>query len=291
MDTDIPNIAFRTKYPEIKGIEILTIENLLERKKNLDHDPERPHQLEFYLLAYYTRGVSKQLVDFAWHEVKANSIIYLLKGQINAFNFKKDLKGYVLLFTESYFNERLNHLPKDTGIRLFTSHLFSPKIEVPESSSIGTYIQLLYNEFYKEDSAYNKKNIIDYLYNILFSKLERLKQYQTRHLKDSGRLTTFLRFKSALERNFHKSRNADYYATQLGISYKHLNEICKELINLTAKQFIDEFIILKAKRSLVNSSIKSTQLAFSMGFEESSNFVKYFKKHTGLTPNRFKKNS
>ncbi|TSE08098.1 helix-turn-helix domain-containing protein [Aquimarina algiphila] len=290
MSKEIPNISFKTQYPEIKGIEIFLFEDLIERKDNLDHNPEKAHQLEFYMLAFYTSGTMQHLVDFTWHEVQENTIVYLVKGQVNAFNFKKNVKGFIILFTEEYFNERLNHLPSDAVIRLFTSHLFSPKIKIPESSSVNNYIQLLYKEFYDEDdSQYNKKNIINYLYNILFSKLEQLQQYQTFYLKDSGKLNTFLKFKSLLENNFYKSRNADFYASELHISYKHLNTICKEIINITAKKFIDEFIILKAKRSLINSSIKSTQLAFSMGFEESSNFVKYFKKHTGLTPNMFKK--
>ena len=68
-----------------------------------------------------------------------------------------------------------------------------------------------------------------------------------------------------------------------------LNHICKEVIQKTAKQCIDDFIILEAKRNLINSGIKSTELTYQLGFTESTNFVKYFKKHTGLTPNQFKK--
>ena len=61
------------------------------------------------------------------------------------------------------------------------------------------------------------------------------------------------------------------------------------MVSVTAKQFIDAFVILEAKRLLINSEIKSTELAYSLGFEEPTNFVKYFKKHTGFTPNTFKK--
>lgn len=285
----IPHIAFQTKSSEIEGIEIFRIEDLIQRKHQLDHDPEKAHQLKFYMMVFYTHGRSKHLVDFVWHDVKKNTIIYLRKGQVNSFKFKEDVKGYMILFTEDYFNERLNKLPSDTIIRLFTSHLFSPKIQMPENSNVSGYIEFLFDEFYNKDIKFNKKNIINYLYNIIFSKLETLKQEQTFYLKDSLKLTTFLKFKSLLEENFHESRNADFYASKLNITYKHLNFICKEVINQTAKQFIDDFIVLEAKRQLINSSVKSTQLAFSMGFEESSNFVKYFKKHTGLTPNNFKK--
>ncbi len=289
----IPNIQFKSDHSNIEGIEIFTLENLINRansNKGFDHDPEKAHQLEFYMLVFYTEGKTKQLVDFMWHEVQKNTIIYLVKGQINAFQFNEEVKGFVILFTEEYFKERLSKLPKDTVIRLFTSHLFSPKVKITESSRVIDYIKLFYDEFYREENTFNKKNIINYLYNIVFSKLETLKKDQTFYLQDSSKLEVFLKFKSLVEENFSKSRNAEFYAKKLNITYKHLNVISKAVINSTAKQFIDEVVILEAKRQLINSSIKSTELAYLMGFDDPTNFVKYFKKHTKLTPNSFKNN-
>tara|TARA_R110002049_G_scaffold88627_9_gene223515 strand:- start:1309 stop:1845 length:537 start_codon:yes stop_codon:yes gene_type:complete len=174
-------------------------------------------------------------------------------------------------------------------IRLFNSHFFSPKIQVPEDSNVAQYFELFYDEYSNETEIYNQENTYSALHSILFSKLERLKQYQTFHLKRSDKLNTFLNFKALLEDNFSNNRNADFYAKVLNMTYKHLNTICKYTINTTAKQFIDQFVVLEAKRLLINSEIKSTELAYSLGFEEPTNFVKCFKKHTGLTPNTFKK--
>ncbi len=288
MSHDIPQIAFKTNHDGLQEIEIITIESLMERKETLDHFPEKAHQVRFYLLIHYTEGATEHLVDFVWHPVRKNTLVYLTKGQINAFRFTPETKGYIILFTENYFKSQLNTLPRNTVIRLFTSHLFSPIIQIPESSQVPEYFQLFYKEFYKEQQAFNKGNIIDALYTIIFSKLEQLKQSQTFHIQESDKLATFLKFTSIVALNYGKSRNADFYASHMNISYKHLNTICKEIVHKTAKQFIDEFIILEAKRQLINSSIKSTQLAYALGFEEPTNFVKYFKKHTRLTPNAFK---
>lgn len=288
MTKEIPNIQFESSYARVKGIEIITIENLVQRKDNLNHFPEKAHQLDFYMLVFYTEGETEHLVDFIWHKVKKNTLFYLTKGQINAFKFNDTLKGYLIIFTEDYFKSQLNKLPKNAVIRLFTSHLFSPKIQIPESSNVPHYIDLFYDEFYKEKVSFNKENIISSLYTVLFSKLEQLKKHQTFYLKESEKLEVFLKFKSLLERFYTESRNADFYAQKMNITYKHLNIVCKEIVAVTAKQFIDEFIILEAKRKLVNSSIKSTELAYSLGFDEPTNFVKYFKKYTGLTPNKFK---
>lgn len=289
MKNELPQIQFESSYFQVAGIEIITFESLMERRKSLNHFPEKPHQLEFYALAYYTAGETKQLVDFVWHEVKANTLLYLTKGQINAFNFKADVKGYLILFTEAYFRNQLNKLPNTEVVRLFNSHLFSPKLEVPKISNVQKYFELLYAEFYEEKETYNKANTINALFTVLFSKLEQLKKYQTFHVKDSEKLSRFLEFKTLVEQQYAQSRNARFYAQKMHISYKHLNSICKEIIDSTAKDFIDAFVVLEAKRRLMNSLIKSTELAFNMGFEESTNFVKYFKKKTGLTPNAFKK--
>ncbi|MEP3210478.1 MAG: helix-turn-helix domain-containing protein [Maribacter sp.] len=288
MKNELPKIQFESNFLEVKGIEIITLESLMQRRERLNHYPEKPHQIEFYALAYYTAGQTKHLVDFVWHEAKPNSLLYLSKGQVNAFDFNEEVQGYLILFTEAYFKKQLNKLPNTEVVRLFNSHLFSPKIQIPDNSNVKKYIELLFAEFYNEKETFNKANTIDALFTVLFSKLEQLKKFQTFHIKDSDKLAQFLQFKSLVEQQYIQSRNADFYANKMGISYKHLNSICKEIINSTAKQFIDAFIVLEAKRRLINSSVKSTELAFNMGFEEPTNFVKYFKKKTGLTPNKFK---
>jgi len=290
MKASIPQVTYKSRFPEIKGIEIIRLEDISKyRNESINHSPEKAHQIEFYKLVLYTEGETEHLVDFVWHKVQKNTLLYLSKGQVNAFKFKEGVKGYVILFTEVYFKDQLNKLPSDTIIRLFTSHLFSPKLEIPEYSNLMTYVTLFFEEFYKAGEVYAKRNIIDGLYRIIFSKIEQLKKKQTHYLKDSDKLLLFLNFQSLLKTEYVMHRNADYYAEQLNITYKHLNVVCKAIVKSTAKQYIDDFVILEAKRNLINSSIKSTELAYLMGFEESTNFVKYFKRLTGFTPNSFKK--
>lgn len=289
MSKTLPQIGFKTRYPEVSGIEVIRLEEIRDRVEDLTHSPEQPHQIDFYKLVYYTNGRTTHLVDFKWYTVKAGTVLYLFKGQVNAFKFNPDIKGYVILFTEDYFKKQLNTIPKDTVVRLFTSHLFAPKIQIPEHSAVLTYIELLYHEFYKPSEYFNKKNIIDSLFNIIFSKVEALKKHQTHAVEDSDKLHLFLNFQTLLKSQFTSHKNADYYAKALHITYKHLNVTCKAIIQSTAKQYIDAFVILEAKRRLINSSIKSTELAYDLGFDEATNFVKYFKKHTGFTPNTFKK--
>lgn len=285
---DIPNIQFESHHDSVVGVDIRTIESLAALRKDFDHDPEKPHQLNFNLLVVFTHGKARHLIDFEWHEVGENTVLHLSKGQINAFEFTTSIAGFIIPFTDDYLSYQMSMLPKTKLIGLFNSQVFSPMIEISEISEIANYTRLLHKEFHVENAAVTKQSICNALFAIIFSKLEALKQVALDHLDSSRHLEEFLEFRSLLATQYTESRNADFYADQMHISYKHLNNICKNMVDLTAKQVIDQFVVLEAKRKLINSTVRSTQLAYLLGFEEATNFVKYFKKHTGLTPNTFK---
>ncbi len=285
---DIPNIQFESHHESVVGVDIRTIESLAALRNNFDHDPEKPHQLDFNLLVVFTRGNARHFIDFEWHEVAENTVLHLSKGQINAFEFTPSIAGFIIPFTDDYLSYQLSILPKVKLIQLFNSQVFSAKIDINGIPEITDYTRLLYKEFYQEKITVNKQSVCNSLFAIIFSKLEALKQVVLDHLDSSRHLEEFLEFRSLLATQYTESRNADFYADQMHISYKHLNNICKNMVDLTAKQVIDQFVVLEAKRKLINSTVKSTQLAYLLGFEEATNFIKYFKKHTGFTPNKFK---
>ncbi|MFK7787625.1 MAG: helix-turn-helix domain-containing protein, partial [Crocinitomicaceae bacterium] len=205
------------------------------------------------------------------------------------FDLDSNLDGFCLIFTETYFVECLRTLPKEFVFRLFNPELLSPAVDIADDSDFLTYFQLL-NLEYKNNRPFNKKVILESLFAILISKLEEVKQKQSTRELDDSKIVLFKRFTSLIEEHFSAQRSAQFYARELAITYKHLNVVCKEVINKTAKNVIDDFIILQAKRSLINSEIKSSELAYKLGFDDPTNFTKYFKKKTGLTPNSFKNN-
>ncbi len=287
MNTDIPRIEFNPATKENFGFEIISIQDIADRRHLFDHDPELPHQLKFYNLILFTEGQGKHFIDFKWYPVQQNSLIYLTKEQVNAFHFSKHVKGICLIFSEEFFITSFSHLPKDFVFRLFNPQLFSPIIQTPQNDDFTKYLELLQAE-YSNSNSFNHTTILKSLFIILLSKAEQIKQRQTFHITDDTRIQLFKRFTNLLETHFSKSRSAEFYANKLNISYKHLNTVCKELIHKTAKNVINDFIILQAQRSLINSTVKSTELAYQLGFEDPTNFTKYFKKYTGLTPKEFK---
>jgi len=288
MTKDIPHIKFNPATADDFGFEIVSIEKIAKKKDNNGHNSELPHQLKFYNLIYFTKGSGRHFIDFKWYPVRKNTLVYLAKEQINAFDFSHDLKGYCIIFTEEYFVSCFSNLNEDFVFRLFNPQLFSPILNIPKESDFVEYFNLLRQEF-NSPKSFNQKIILNSLFTILISKVENIKQHQSYSFSNTSKVILFQQFTSLIENHYSESRNASFYANKLAVTYKHLNIICKELVNKTAKRVIDDFIVLQAKRKLINSTIKSTELAYNLGFEDPTNFTKYFKKLTGLTPKSFLK--
>lgn len=282
----IPEIAFNPSHVDIEGFEIIDLAKIKANKESYDNDPELAHQPNFFILLFYTNGKSVQHIDFETYTVAKNTLVYIAKKQVNAFALTPDLEGYLLVFSQEFFETCFSQLGKEIIFRLFTPQLFEPTLQIPEDSDFKHYIQLLYKEFYAENN-FNKKAIIESLFTIILTKAEQLKKRETSNLADNNKTRTFSKFTQLIEANYTEHRNADFYADQLAITYKHLNSICKELVQKTAKTYIDDFVILEAKRLLINSEIGSTNLAYNLGFDEPTNFIKFFKKRTNLTPKQY----
>lgn len=288
MKNEIPHVTFDTTNEKRMGFEIVPIKRIFDEQKRLKPNPNQPHQLKFYNLILFTKGHGRHFIDFNWYPVEAGSIIYLAKEQVNAFELSPDLDGYCIIFTESYFVECFSQLPEEFIFRLFHAELSSPVMQVPSESDVWTYFQLLNDENQREHQ-FNHDTIVDSLFTILISKLEEIRQKELPLTHDVEKSAIFQRFTDLIRQHSSQERSAQFYAQELAISYKHLNTICKEAVHKTAKTVIDDFVILQAKRSLINSEMKSTELAYTLGFEDPTNFTKFFKSRTGFTPKAFKK--
>lgn len=98
-------------------------------------------------------------------------------------------------------------------------------------------------------------------------------------------------FMLLLEENYEQERNAEFYADQIGISTKRLNQILKEKLDKTAMQLIHDRIILEAKRKIIHSEHSLKEIAYLLGFSDRPYFSRFFKKQTGFSPEDFKKQS
>jgi AraC-like DNA-binding protein len=74
----------------------------------------------------------------------------------------------------------------------------------------------------------------------------------------------------------------------LHLSPYQLNAITKSMLGKTCSELIHEYIILGSKRQLLATSNQVSQIAYQLGYEDVSYFTRFFRKHTGLSPEAFR---
>lgn len=118
--------------------------------------------------------------------------------------------------------------------------------------------------------------------------LQRNPQYRPDEVKSYRVRELFNRFMMLLERNYKISRDVNYYAEQMNISSKYLTNIVNQVTGHTPKTIIDQYVILQLKMHLKRTTQSIKEMAWEFHFADVSFFCRYFKKHTGLTPQQIR---
>jgi AraC family transcriptional regulator, transcriptional activator of pobA len=69
-----------------------------------------------------------------------------------------------------------------------------------------------------------------------------------------------------------------------------LNAITKATVGKTGSEVINEHIILESRRHLLATTNQINAIALQLGYEDVSYFIRFFKKHTGHSPESYRQN-
>lgn len=99
----------------------------------------------------------------------------------------------------------------------------------------------------------------------------------------------FNRFMDLVTLHYREMREVQQYADTLCITPKYLNTVVRLKTGQTAKGIIDHYVVLQLKQRLRAGKESSKQLAWEFHFSDDSFFCRYFKAHTGMSPQQFRR--
>ncbi|MEL0613038.1 helix-turn-helix transcriptional regulator [Marinomonas arenicola] len=285
----IPQIEFNDSSLLKAGFEVFDIKKLYQRAASGELAYiDQAHRVNFHNLIIYTGNPGTHFVDFHAFPVEKNALVLVNKGQIHAFDLTHKPDAIIVVFTDQYMSE----VSAAMDGRLFaptqfmTSYQPSLVMSDEQAISIKSIFALISAEYQQASANIPYMKI---LFAAVLAKVSELKPETYHQQMSAAQINCFERFIQRLHGSYTQIRDANDYADKVGTSYKTLNKLCKLATNLTAKQLIDAHVILEAKRRLSIDNAQIQQIASDLGFEEVTNFVKYFKKHTLVTPSQFKK--
>ena len=244
-----------------------------------------PHKHDFYLMMFVTKGSGTHEIDFHTYKVSPGSVFFMRPGQMHYWKLSKDIKGYIFFHSKTFFEEGF------TGVRLQDYPFYRSGQSVPYVKLSPIKTKALELQMKEINSEYNgKENFkaqrLQVLMSLAYITAARNYRFGER-MKHQRYLNQALKFEELIEENFKELKLAGQYAPLLNISEKHLNRITRACFNKTSTQLIADRIVLEAKRLLIHTGKQVTQIAYALGFNDVSYFVRFFRKNAGETPLAF----
>lgn len=250
----------------------------------------QPHKHSFYHLVFFTSVKGKQQIDFETFDLQNNQIYFMSPGQVHHWQFDTDEpEGYLINFSTSYFS---NFLLKQDYLDKFSFFTGNPAKQVINLTNVvAAKLTTIFDEILSEgeNNTLVNDDLVRLLLLQIFVEVNRCTTTNTAPNENHYNHTILNNFKHLIEENYKTLRLPKQYAAQLYITPNHLNALCNDFLGMPAGKLIRDRVVLEAKRLLINVDLLVSEIADILNFEDQSYFVKFFKKHEGVTPDKFRK--
>jgi len=283
---DIEQVQYRPSADRALDLEVFSMSDLRRRVQRAHL--QRHHRYDFHMFVCVRRGNCRAVVDFSHIECGAGSLLTIRPGQVHRFGPGSRWDANLLLFRPellqaSQGEERLQmpelvdalpaHLRLDGATRRFVADTLA---RMEQECALDARQPLL-NWLLQSELA------------TLVTRLHIFHAEQQRSAGTSSDVPERFRiFKRLLDAKVHQWHHVSRYAHAMGCSEKTLTRICSAVAGVGAKAFIASRLALEAKRLLVHTEIPISAIAQRLGFDEATNFTKFFRSIEGCTPGDFR---
>jgi len=287
MKKQFKEIKFKNKNRSKSHFDLVKLEDVLKQRPT-DHNQFDFHKLSFYVILLCTQKEGVYNVNFKDYDMKKGTLFTLRKDSIHKF-YKSKAKGVLLLLTENFILNQSNQLEASKTFLLFNEMLASPKLQLNEveCGEIMTLINLIKKEYFDTDDDYSL-NIVRSFIQVIITKLFRIKSKDNVVFDNHKYLSMFLQLQALVEKECFNHKKVSFFAKEMGVTTKTLNNVTQSIIHKSAKTFINDIVVIQSKRLIINSQNSLTEIAYQVGFDEPTNFFKFFKKYTGESPSQFR---
>ncbi len=274
--------------------EILPQPFVYKRMEEIEqHNPakqEKPHRHDYYTLIFVKAAKGVHHIDFKDYPLTAHTFYLLSPEQVHHMEVEGIPSGEVFLFTPDFLQYYSMPLEQLVQLDLFYNCAEAPPIQIPEAklAEVKTVLQIIAQE--DQHKEWNYLQVIGAQVKHLFYLLKRIKAktQSQQSFVPSRKAMIVQQFKRDLERSFRTNHKVSEYAGLQSLSSIYLNEVIKAETGSTAKEMIQQRILLEAKRLAKYTDWSMKEVAYSLGFEDNAHFSKLFKKLEGSNFSSFR---
>lgn len=290
--TPLPFLDLEYRNPTHPGLELeaFSLSDLRQRLSARYYD--RGQRLRFHLLILYTEGAGCHEVDFVPISCRPGTLIHVRPGQVQRYVDIQHLEAMVIFFTPGFLLEDgYGGMAALEATRYDDAALPSlVQLDAPALEDVGAGFDLIRREYGRSGGRDPSAAILRHQLHALLLQWAREVHQAAPTLTDRSRhAELYGRFRRQVEQDFLSSRKAEDYARKLDCSPRTLNRVCQALAGRSAKAYVDARVLLEARRLLAYTTLPVARIAGALGFSEPTNFIKFFRRETGMLPGAFRK--
>lgn len=283
---DIIALPYRAGVGAPPGVEVVDFPGLAVRAARHGVDPYSLQRPEFHKLIAVRSGTLRCSLDFTDHELGPGNWLWARPGQLHRYDSDlDDAQGQVVLFLSGFLDSATAEVAGvDRGAWQPNSMSTTPTDA--ERDSLWQVLDLLEAAYaqWSERPSEMQVELLRHLLAVLVLRLAAAQGTQRQSIDGDA----FPRFQAAVERDFARTHRVADYAAQLGYSVRTLTRASRAAVGCGAKRFIDDRVLLEAKRLLMHTDLPAASISQRVGFREATAFTKFFRQNAKQTPTEFR---
>ena len=248
-----------------------------------------PYTVNFYELIFITKGMGSFALNGKEIKFRPGTVLLLPPDQWRQWkSINKEFDAVFLIFEEehisSFFNDplylyRLHYFDNSDA----PNHIHLEPTSLTKLLSITAQIQHEIKNL-QDDSSHLLRSLLYYLLITLNRK------YSSQHglSKSFYHETLVLKFRRLLEKHILEKQRVTEYADLMGISPSHLNKLLKNYFGKSCSEMIKHRYTLEVKKWLLFSDKSISEVCYTLGFSELSNFSRFCQKNLQMNPKEFR---
>jgi AraC-like DNA-binding protein len=271
----------RRKYGSELLIDLIRLESL---SKYIRQTPR--HCLSYYDITFIQEGSGQFSLDEDSFPVEANRLYFTAPGQVREWKVTEIPRGLAVIFEEEFLCSFFSDPLFVKKLSFFRNRHALPQLSL--SAEQGEYLTHILLQI-EQEIADNKETHL--LRALLYQVLAWLNNvYRSQYLlEEKPQNSKVTRFFQLVDQHCYSEHAVSFYASELCITSGYLNDLIKKESGISAKQYIISRLMAESKNLLLQGELPVSEIAWKLGFSDSSYFIRLFRNETGISPLAFRK--
>lgn len=257
---------------------------------NLAFFSKRLVKMESGAIMFCFKGEAEITVDLKQYHIVPNTNMMILPNSIfSLVSSSKDFQVDYFAYSDEMFKAACFRLdpPFLHFLKENACHTHTLKEALRSITGLIESTSAIYTDTSNRFRETIAQNLLQIFFLDTYDKVQRL--FTPEQIEGSNRKDElFKKFINLVHTHCVTQRDVAFYAEQLCISTRYLSAITKQMGKDSAKEIIDEFLILELKVALQSTGLSLKEIAEKYRFPDQSFFGRYFKKHTGMSPKEYR---